>query len=203
MTGEAAMTHEGEQEIDGYVRRLLWALQTLPHDDRLNIAGEIHSHLSECAGRGPRDLDRAIAGLGSPDALARSYVEEFELAGAVNSASPVTLLLTVLNRATRSVMAFLGGFAALTLYLLAVGCAMVAVGKFIVPGKVGAWISDHSLTAGIVDTPPAGGHELLGYWIVPIAAAIAALCFVGAGKLLRLIGRRLLARVKPRAGRQG
>ena len=59
MTGEAAMATNDEQEIDAYVRRLLWALQTLPHDDRLNIAGEIHSHLSECARRGPKELDRA------------------------------------------------------------------------------------------------------------------------------------------------
>ena len=100
------MTQDSEQEIDAYVRRLLWALKTLPRDDRLNIAGEIHGHLSECAARSPSELDRAMAGMGSPDALAQSYVEEFELAGAVNRASPATLLLTILNHATRSVLAF-------------------------------------------------------------------------------------------------
>ncbi len=193
------VTHESEQEIDAYVRRLLWALQTLPHDDRLNIASEIHGHLSESAARGAGELDRAMARLGRPDALARSYVEEYELAGAVNRASPATLLLTVLNRATRSVLAFAGGLTALFLYFFAASFALVAVAKLIVPAEVGAWkIGDHVLSAGVMNTPPAGGRELLGYWIVPIAVLLGAICFVGASKLLRLVGRRLLARSTPR-----
>ena len=196
------MTHDGEQEIDAYVRRLLWALQALPQDDRLNIAGEIHSHLSECAARGPRELDRAMAGMGSPDALARSYVEEFELAGAVNRASPVTLLLTILDRGTRNISALICGFTALTLYLLAIGSAAVAIGKFIIPANVGVWTTDRWFGAGITFPAPTDAHEWLGYGIVPLAVAIGGICFVAAGKLLRWVGRRLLARTGAR-GRQG
>jgi hypothetical protein len=191
-------TRENEQEIDAYIRRLLWALQALPHDDRLGIASEIHSHLSDCATRGDADLDRAMGKLGSPDALARSYVEEFELAGAVNRSAPATLLLNVLNRGTRSVLAFFGGLAALSLYFFAAAFALVAVGKLIVPADVGAWVGPHVFSAGITDAPPpADAHEVLGYWIVPIAIVLGAISFVGAGKLLRLVGRRLLARAKP------
>jgi len=192
---ERSMTKDSEQEIDAYVRRLLWALQALPHDDRLSIASEIHSHLSDCAARGEKELDKAMAKMGAADALARSYVEEYELAGAVNRASPAPLLLTVLNRATRSVAAFVGGFAALTLYLIALGCGAVAIGKLIEPGYVGAWKTGHDLSIGIVTNPPAG-NEMMGYGIVPAAALVGAICFIAAHKLLRLIGRRLLARTQ-------
>jgi hypothetical protein len=194
------MTRESEQEIDFYVRRLLWALQALPHDDRLNIASEIHGHLAECAGRGPNEVDRALARMGSPDALAQSYVEEYELAGAVNRASPATLLLTILNRATRSALAFCGGMTALFLYLFAAGLALVAIGKLLVPQDVGAWRDGRTVSAGILTQPPHSA-ELLGYWIIPISVILGALCFVGAGKLLRLIGRRLLARSGPHPAR--
>jgi len=190
------MTRESEQDVDAYVRRLLWALQTLPHDDRLGIASEIHSHLSDCAARGDKELDRAMAKMGSPDALARSYVEEYELAGAINRAAPAALLYAILNRATRSLAAFVGGFAALTLYLIALGCGAVAIGKLVEPGYVGAWKNGHDLSIGIASGPPAG-QEMMGYGIVPAAALIGVVCFVVANKLLRLIGRRLLARTKP------
>jgi hypothetical protein len=191
------VTNANAQEIDAYVRRLLWALQTLPHDDRLSIAGEIHSHLSDCAARGDAELDRAMAKLGSPDALARSYVEEYELAGAVNRASPSVLLLNLLNRGTRSLLAFGGGLAGLFLYFFAASFALVAVAKLIVPDEVGAWVGPHIFSAGITGTPPPGAHEVLGYWIVPVSIILGAVSFVGAGKLLRLVGRRLLRRGRP------
>ncbi|WP_116090325.1 HAAS signaling domain-containing protein [Sphingomonas crusticola] len=195
------MATQSEQEIDAYVRRLLWALQALPHDDRLNIASEIHGHLSERAGRGPSELERAMAGMGSPDALARSYVEEFELAGAINRASPVTLLLSVLNRAGRSGLAFFGSFAAVLLYLVSGAFALMAVMKLVEPDKVGAWQLGHGGFAfAILDRPPPTQTELLGYWIVPLSVMLATLCFLGGSKLLRLAGRRLLARQRaPRA----
>jgi uncharacterized membrane protein len=189
------MSRESEAEIDAYVRRLLWALQALPQEDRLNIASEIHGHLNDCASRGPAELERALRRLGTADRLARAYVEEYELAGAVNRASPVTLLLSVLNRATRSLLACGGGLAALVLYFFAIAFALTAVAKLIVPGDVGAWvIGGRMLSIGLMDTPPPGAKDLLGYWIVPIAVLCGAVCFVGAGKLLRLIGVRLLAR---------
>ena len=46
-----------------------------------------------------------------------------------------------------------------------------------------------------VVTQPRDGE--IGYGIVPVAIVLGALCFLGAGKLLRLVGRRLLARGKP------
>jgi hypothetical protein len=191
-------TRVNEQEIDAYIRRLLWALQTLPHDDRLGIASEIHSHLSECAVRGDAELDRALGKLGPADALARSYVEDYELAGAVNRSAPTTLLLNILNRGTRSLLAFFGGLAALSLYLIAGSLALIAVAKPIVPGQVGAWKGAHIFSMGITDAPPGDVKEVLGYWIIPIAIILGAISFVGAGKLLRLVGRRLLARAKNR-----
>jgi uncharacterized membrane protein len=184
-------------EIDAYVRRLLWSLQALPQDDRLALASEIHDHLTESAARGADQLDRVLARLGAPDRLARAYVEEYELAGAVNRSRPLALLLAVLDRATGSLAAFGAGLSALILYLFAFSFAAIAISKLIFPANVGMWReSARTISAGIVPVAPAS-VELLGYWIVPLAVLLGGLCFLGAGRLLRAIGRRLLARPRP------
>jgi len=193
------MTQDSETEIDAYVRRLLWALQALPHEDRLSIASEIHSHLSDVAARGEIALDKAIAKMGPADALARSYVEDYELSGAMNRAVPGPLLFSVLNRATRSVAAGVGGFVALTLYLVALGSGAVAIGKLVEPDYVGAWKNGHDFSIGIVSATPAG-QETMGYAIIPAAVLVGGLCFLAANRLLRLIGRRLLAKGRAKAG---
>jgi hypothetical protein len=190
------VTNASEQDVDFYVRRLLWALQALPQEDRLGISGEIHSHLMDCAARGPAELETAFRRLGAPDLLARSYVEDYELAGALNRAAPGRLMLTMLDRAGRSVLAFAGGLGAFILYALSAALAFIAIAKLIVPAHVGAWKLNGQLEFGVVGLDLPAGQELVGFWIIPLSAILAWVGVILAGKLLRLVGRRLLARPK-------
>ncbi|PZO88173.1 MAG: hypothetical protein DI623_13175 [Sphingomonas sanxanigenens] len=184
-------------EIDGYVRKLLWGLQSIELEDRLAISGEIHSHLTDCAAKGPDPLIAAIGRLGTPHQLARRYVEEYELAGAIGRAAPMSLLIHMASRATRNMAALGAVFAVLVLYLLSAALGIIALAKPISPHNVGAWYGSYGLEAGLLLSPPTGGHELLGIWIVPIAVALSLAAYLAGTRLLRDVGNNLLGKRGP------
>jgi len=185
--------------LEDYIRRLDWALRDLPSEDRRNIKAEINSHLAERAAQGSFALDAAVLALGPPDRFARAFVENYELSGAVNRASPTNLLLVMLLHASRSVAAFLIGFAALIFYLFSLAFALMAVLKIITPAHVGAWINDGAVEFGAhYGGPPPGGAELLGYWVIPLAVLLALACYILGTLLLRGGARRMLRRARAR-----
>ncbi|WP_260597709.1 HAAS signaling domain-containing protein [Sphingomonas endolithica] len=181
-------------EADAYVRKLLWALQSLPHEDRLNIAAEIHSHLSESATAGRDAAARAYEKLGPPHLLARRFVEEYELAGALHRAAPGRLLLAILSRGSRNVAALGAGFGAVLCYVFALTFLVVAAAKPVMPANVGLWrTGDGATLAGLVAVPPTGA-DLLGLWIIPVALAAAIGCYLFGTQVLRHRARHLLGR---------
>lgn len=183
-------------EIDHYVRKLLWGLQSLPHEDRLSIAAEIHSHLTDCAADGSDALEHARARLGAPHMLAARYVEEYALSGALARIAPGHLLLAVIDRGSRSIGAALAGFGAAMSYLFVLAFAVIAIAKPIVPQNVGLWKEQGgALTAGLVATRPSGADELLGLWIVPLAIGAALACYLFGTQVLRSVARRRLAAI--------
>jgi len=189
--------HDDERgEIDRYVRRLIWALQPLPQADRLNIGSEIHSHLTECAGRGDARLDAALVRLGPADRLAQRYVEDHELSGAVNRAAPARLLVAMLGRATSNLIAFASGCGASILYLFALGFAANALLKPFMPDQVGYWTQSGRFVGfgiGVVGAQTQA-VERLGYAIIPLCAVAAILCYVAGTRLLKGVAHRLLTR---------
>ncbi|HEY5107427.1 MAG TPA: DUF1700 domain-containing protein [Caulobacteraceae bacterium] len=177
-----------------YLRRLEWALRPLPGPDRGAIVAEISSHLAERFA-GPGATTAAIvATLGEPDDLARAYVEDSELSGALHRAAPGHLLATILSRATRSITAFVVGLGAVILYVLGLSFVAVAVLKPIAPRNVGLWLGPHTFDFGILGSPPGVTREALGLWILPLSAACAVLCYLAAGVLMKRGARALLRR---------
>jgi hypothetical protein len=181
-----------EQRIADYVRRLGWSLQRLDPAERNALIQEIRSHLTDSASGDTGSLDRAFAGFGTPYALGRRFVEEYELAGAVSGSGPGRLLVALLGRSRRRVVTTAAVFAAILCYVFAATFAVLAMAKPFVPGHVGAWRHDGDFAAGLVAMPPAG-PELLGWWVVPIALALAIGSYLLGTGVLRLTGRRLLA----------
>lgn len=187
------MRTELERAIDDYVRRLGWSLQRIAPADRAEIVGEIRSHLVERTADDPDAIERELARLGSPYCLARRYLEEYELAGAVGGAAPGPLVVTILSRATRSARAAAAAFATLVLYAFGIAFAVIAVAKPILPDQVGAWNDPGGWRAGLVSAPGTT-PDLLGIWIVPLALALAIGCYLAGTYLLRRTGRGLLRR---------
>lgn len=183
----------GTREIDIYVRKLTGALQTLPPQERTAIASEIRSHLADSAARGEEALGRALEGMGAPELLGRSYVEEYRLAGALEKGSPFRLLAVVLGLTARGLAGFLGGLGVLAIYLIGAAFFLVAVAKLVEPANVGMWVAPDYFSFAILDAPPpAGAREMLGDWIVPLSVLLGTGCLLGGTRLLHLIGWRIL-----------
>jgi hypothetical protein len=185
------------EDAETYLRQLERDLEPMPAEERGRIVQEIKSHLAERAAVGPQMLGVAISQLGPPRMLARSFVDDWRLSGALKQGPSWRILLVILRRAAKSFAAVGIGFAGVVLYLLAAGFVIVAVMKPISPHNVGAWAGpDGNLTNfGVlygVDHP--GAQELLGWWIIPVSLAAAALCYFVAAFVMRTGGRLLLKR---------
>ncbi|WP_242096370.1 DUF1700 domain-containing protein [Sphingomonas sp. CROZ-RG-20F-R02-07] len=186
------MNDTHERRIKDYVRRLSWSLQRLEPADRRAIGAEIRSHLHDCAADGDVALDAALAGLGSPYHLARRYLEENALVGALGRVAPARLLLAIVDRAGRSVLAFAAASVGLIAYLLAAAIGIVVFAKPIVPDRVGLWHGADGWQAGLIAAPPGAGSDMLGFWIMPTGVVLALGLYLVATRVLRLAGHRLL-----------
>lgn len=180
-----------ERRINDYVRRLGWSLQRLDSAERAALTGEIRSHLVDTAAGGSDALDRAFAGLGTPYALGRGFMEEYELAGAVAGSGPRALLVALLGHSSRRAIGAAAIFAAILCYLFALAFAAMAVAKPFAPDHVGAWRLDGGFSAGVLGAAPAA-PELMGIWVVPLALALALASYLLGTTVLRHTGRRLL-----------
>jgi uncharacterized membrane protein len=185
--------------VGRYLQRLGWALHPLSGDERAAIVAEIQSHIAERSLAPNASIAAILATLGEPDDLARAFVEDRELSGALNRAAPGRLLATILGRATRSATAFGIGLVAVILYAFGLSFAIVAVLKPIAPRNVGLWRGPGTFNMGFLTSPPASTTELLGLWIVPIGLIAAVLCYLAATALIRRGGRLLLRRTSVEA----
>src|SRR5262249_50003842 len=137
-----------------------------------DILRELRSHTIELEQEG-RTVDSALQSLGDPVDLAGTYRAETQMARAECSGSPL-VILQGLRHASRS---GLGRVTATALYafgyinVLTVWAA--AIDKLFAPSRVGLWYVPGKIWSFALVTSgnaPEGAHELLGWWLVPIAA---------------------------------
>lgn len=182
-----------EDLVTQYLRQLERGLRTLPETERTAIVAEIRSHIEDRTAATGNPVFDTLDSLGDPVELARSYLDQYKLEDAVVRSAHGTLLITILERAGRSVAAGALGLCALTLYLCSIAFAAMAVLKPIIPQQVGMWTGPHLNAFAILDgAPPPGTVEHLGYALIPVAIILGVLSFLGGRALTRLGGRLLL-----------
>lgn len=177
-----------------YLKRLDRGLRPLPHDDRASIITEIKSHIFDRMAEPNAMTDDILENLGAPDELARIYVEQYKLEDALARSADLSLLLTVLQFAGRSLVAFCTVATALTAYLFGLCFLWVAAIKLVFPHNVGFWWDATTFSLGAFDKAP-GPHEIMGYWIIPFSILSAIVCYL-LGRTLMRFGGRLLLRKK-------
>jgi hypothetical protein len=183
------VTGDAEGKIETYLRALRRRLRGLDDATARDIVDELRSHIVEKSsssggGLSAASVDSTLAALGSPEALAGDYLSDELLAQAESSRSPVRTLATLFHWATLSVVGFLVLLLTTAGYLLGGLFILTAALKFVHPQTAGLWLSSRdpdlvfSLRLGF-GTPPAGFHEILGWWIVPagLTAGYALLIF--------------------------
>jgi hypothetical protein len=182
-----------QQKIDAYLDRLRARLRGFDPTAVGEIVEELRSHILDKAAQPgntsgeatPAAIDAALAALGSPEELAEQYVTDNLLARAETSRSPLRILQSLFRWGSLSVAGFFVLVGSLVGYFLGVIFMLVAVAKLFHPHTAGLWILpsadddfEFSFRMGFASVP-AGGREVLGWWIVPIG-------WLGGGGLIML-----------------
>ena len=189
MTTVAPLT---DSRIDNYLSRLAAALSGVAQEERNEIVCEIRAHIldSVSAAADPGGAtDRVLRLLGTPEELANRYTTESLLTRARSSFSPWLLLRTCWRWAKLGIKGTFAFFLALIGYTTALTLTAAIFMKPFMPARVGLWLGPKSLGVGVPNNP-AGMHELLGRWFVPVIALAAFAVAVGTTHALRWMIRK-------------
>jgi hypothetical protein len=171
-------TGDAQKKIEAYLGRLRERLRGINDAEAREIVEELRSHIVDRASEGGAvtagGVDAALAALGSPEELASEYVTDSLLARAEASRSPVRILQSLFRWASLSVAGFLVLLGSVVGYCLGGAFILCAALKPFHPATAGLWVIPdgadditYSLRLGF-SSVPAGGREVLGWWIVPL-----------------------------------
>ena len=176
-----------DKRVEDYLASLEKGLAGLRREEVSDIVGELRSHILEKAAMrddaGPAAFENVLAALGSPEDLAAEYMADDLLGRAASQRSPLLLLRGLSRWASLSAA---GAFVLLgcTIGYFVGGCLMLcALLKPLHPHTAGLWkLADppdsYSLRLGF-GSVPAGGREVLGWWMVLVGLlAGGGLCFL-------------------------
>ncbi len=197
------MATDAQQKIEGYLTRLRAGLRGLNPDDVREIVEELRGHIVDKAARSgeltPAGVDAALAALGSPEELASEYVTDNLLARAEVSRSPWRILESLFRWASLSVAGFFVLLGSIVGYFLGGALMWCAVLKLIHPQTAGLWAYRDSsgdlqlsLRMGF-GSPPAGGGDVLGWWVVPIGLLAGCGLVIGTARFALWCARRCRA----------
>jgi hypothetical protein len=194
------------EPLERYLQTVKVHLQSLSPEDSLEIIRELRSHILD---RIEGDLSDAtvsatLTRLGDPREIARINLRMRVAAVAVARPTMSTGARTLSRRAALVGKGCLIFILSLIGYVFA-GCWLAtAIVKPFAPDRVGLWVlpdptGDLSLSLGRHGAG-AAGHDILGWWIIPIGLAVGAICALLTYRIdLRFI--RELARPQCMAGR--
>ncbi len=184
------ITVESQKTIEAYLTALRKQLRGPVNEDIEDIVEEIRAHiLDKTSGSGPTDTVAAtLASLGSPEELASRYRTDDLLQRAQVTRSPFVSLRSLFRWATLSFAGLVVFLVSVIGYSLGGGLVIVAVLKLLWPRATGFWMEFYpdgspksasgGFGSGYISQPPPG-HEILGWWLVPIGLVLgAALLFL-------------------------
>jgi hypothetical protein len=163
------MAGDSQQRIDAYLGRLRGRLRGANEEEIREIVDELRSHILDKAAASSQLNDEAngeITPAGVDAALAALRAEV--------SRSPVQILRSLFRWASLSVGGFFVLLGSSLGYFFGAVFILVGVAKLFHPHTAGLWIiptgagdSEISFRMGF-GSVPAGGRDVLGWWIVPI-----------------------------------
>lgn len=173
--------------LERFLGKVASGLRTLPKQQVEEIIQELRSHVLDSAGSTLTEarVTAALAALGDPGQIASQYVTQNLFERASITRSPLLVLQSLFHWATLSLRGFCTGVCSLLFYLMGALFIGAAVMKPFRPASVGLWSLNngdpdnysYSLSLGIYDRP-LQGHELLGWWIVPLGLLLGCMVIV-------------------------
>ena len=165
-----------QEKIEAYLNKLRALLGGMSNEEINDIVEELRSHILEKSTVNGEltGVDAALSGLGRPEALASEYLTDVALARAEVSRSPIRILAGLFRWASLSVAGFFVLIGSVLGYFFGIAFMLCALLKPMHPQSAGLWMYrqgsgdvEFSLRMGF-GSAPAGGHDVLGMWIVPI-----------------------------------
>lgn len=177
--------------IDDYIRAFARGLSPLSESDRNDIVSEIRAHLELRAGEDR--LDEAFKALGAPGDCARGFLEEMKIQSAFADGGPAKTFGALFSLASRRALAALGLFVSGVFFLFSAGFAITAIVEIVAPDAAGLWIDPEKniFALGVVDAED-GAKEILGRWLIPVAAALSVMSLLAGQWLARLFIRLMM-----------
>ena len=190
--------------IERYLRSVRSGLRGVPEPEIEDILAELRGHLLEQAeheGEVP-----AVAAMGPPDELARLYLAERIAERVERDRSPVPVFKAAVQIAGLGLGAMRSLFVSAGATALGIFLLVHAAMKPFMPERIGLFlVEDPFRHFSLAYRQPSGspGHEMLGWWIVPLwllgAAMLLAFAWRNSLAAIRRLGR---ARSEIMAGRE-
>ena len=163
-------TDSVESMVESYLERVRMALHGLPERQIDDILRELRAHAIELAeGRG---IDVAFESLGDPVELAKAYQAESQIIRGECSSSTLRILLGLRHAGRTRAGRFVATVLYASGYVNVVTLWMAAADKLLFPSRTGLWYVPGNWTSLALRTDgssPPGAHELLGWWLIPVA----------------------------------
>ena len=166
------LSAESQKTIDAYLAALRKQLRQLTDEDANDIVEEIRAHILDKASddASADTVSSTLAALGTPEELARRYRTDELLKRAQVARSPGFTLRSLLRWAMLSFVGLIVFLASAVGYCLGGGLFILGALKLISPRKTGVWgeFNRHTYSLAFQSGGQNGGHDLLGWWLVPI-----------------------------------
>jgi hypothetical protein len=176
-----------DSRVEDFLARLRKGLAGLSSEAASEIVEELRSHILEkTAANGeatPEAVEDVLAALGKPEELAARYMADDLLERAASSWSPGLFWRGLLMWASLSVGGIFVLLGCVVGYFLGAAFMLCAILKPLHPLSAGLWrlpgeAHSYSLRLGFGGVP-AGGTELLGWWMVPVGLLLGGgLCWL-------------------------
>ncbi|HKV94704.1 MAG TPA: hypothetical protein VJW20_19320 [Candidatus Angelobacter sp.] len=170
------MKDDAQQKIEAFLSRLRSHLRKLKSQDVEKMISEVRSEImAKLAEKGEVSadaVDQVLASIGPPEEVASQYLAGILSRQAV-SRSPAWLFPVLLCWAPLSINGLLALIGLISMYFLGLVLVLCALLKPL-HRSAGVWVlsnGDISFRLGF-GSPPAGGRDLLGWWVVPIGLAL-------------------------------
>jgi hypothetical protein len=178
----ASAMEDPQQRIEEYLVKLRMLLRGMNDDDVHEIVLELRAHITDKATASGEvtaaKVDSALASLGSPEELANQYLADALLSRAQISRSPVRILEGLFRWASLSVAGFFVMLGSIAGYFLGGAFMLSALLKVLHPHTAGLWAyrevdGDIGLSVRMgFGSPPVGGRDVLGWWVLPIGLLV-------------------------------
>jgi hypothetical protein len=162
--------HSVESRVESYLDRVRTALHGLPQPQIDDIMRELRAHAIELAEE--KGIEAAFASLGDPVDLAKAYLAESQIIQGECSSSTLRILLGLRHAGRTRAGRFLATVLYVFGYVNVVMLWMAAADKLLFRSRTGLWYLPgdwKSLALRTNDSPPPGAHDLLGWWLIPVA----------------------------------